>query len=53
MKSILNELREVAKIEGNYKETVETISFEDVFKEVEMTIMDLCRYQSKIMDNDK
>jgi two-component system phosphate regulon sensor histidine kinase PhoR len=40
MRNIINELSEIAKIEGNYKETVETVNFENVLNEVKMTIKD-------------
>jgi two-component system phosphate regulon sensor histidine kinase PhoR len=40
MKDILNELSEIAKIEGNYKEPAETLRFEDILREVEMTVKD-------------
>ena len=40
MKNIINELSEIAKIEGNYKEMVETMNFENIFKEVELTLKD-------------
>ncbi len=40
MKNIINDLSEIAKIEGNYKETVECISFENILYEVKMTLND-------------
>lgn len=40
MKDILNELSEIAKIEGDYKEPAETLRFEDILREVEMTVKD-------------
>jgi two-component system, OmpR family, phosphate regulon sensor histidine kinase PhoR len=40
MRSIINELAEISKIEGNYKETLENVNIENIFKEVEMTIKD-------------
>jgi two-component system, OmpR family, phosphate regulon sensor histidine kinase PhoR len=40
MKNILNELSEIAKIEGNYKEEVEIVLFEDILREVQMTVND-------------
>ncbi|MBR0571710.1 PAS domain-containing protein [Microvirga sp. STS03] len=40
MRTILNELSEIAKIEGNYKEIAETVSFEAILNEVELTIKD-------------
>ncbi|MBW3545676.1 MAG: PAS domain-containing protein [Bacteroidetes bacterium] len=40
MRNIINELSDIAKIEGNYKETIETVNFEDILNEVELTIKD-------------
>jgi two-component system, OmpR family, phosphate regulon sensor histidine kinase PhoR len=40
MKNIINELSEITRIEGQYKEDVETVYFENIIKEVEMTIKD-------------
>jgi two-component system phosphate regulon sensor histidine kinase PhoR len=40
MKNIINELSEITRIEGQYKEVVETVYFENIIKEVEMTIKD-------------
>jgi two-component system, OmpR family, phosphate regulon sensor histidine kinase PhoR len=40
MRTIINELSDISKIEGNYKEKVEKISFEKILKEVEMTLKD-------------
>lgn len=40
MRDIINELSEIAKIEGNYKDLVETVNFENILKEVEMTVKD-------------
>jgi two-component system, OmpR family, phosphate regulon sensor histidine kinase PhoR len=40
MKKIINELSDVAKIEGNYPERTETVGFENILQEVEMTIKD-------------
>ncbi|GAA4430521.1 hypothetical protein GCM10023188_17250 [Pontibacter saemangeumensis] len=40
MRGIIEELAEIAKIEGNYKETVETVHFESILRQVEMTIKD-------------
>ncbi len=40
MKNIIDELAEITKIEGNYKEHIETISFKELFREVEMLIKD-------------
>jgi two-component system, OmpR family, phosphate regulon sensor histidine kinase PhoR len=40
MRSIINDLSEIAKIEGNYKETVEKVRFEDILSEVTLTIKD-------------
>ncbi|GGK77986.1 ATP-binding protein [Rufibacter glacialis] len=38
MRNIINELSEITKIEGNYQEKLETIQFDDILKEVELTI---------------
>lgn len=38
MKKIIAELSEIAKIEGNYKENVETVHFETMLQEVKWTI---------------
>ncbi len=38
MKDIINELTEIVKIEGNFKEHVETVVFEGVLEEVEMML---------------
>jgi two-component system phosphate regulon sensor histidine kinase PhoR len=38
MRDIINELSEITKIEGNYREELETIQFETILKEVELTI---------------
>ncbi|GAB3200491.1 two-component system phosphate regulon sensor histidine kinase PhoR [Pontibacter aydingkolensis] len=40
MRTILNELSDIAKIEGNFKEIVETARFEDILRQVELTIKD-------------
>ncbi|WP_162426062.1 sensor histidine kinase [Pontibacter pudoricolor] len=40
MRTIINELSEIAKIEGNYKEITETVSFDAILNEVELTIKD-------------
>jgi two-component system, OmpR family, phosphate regulon sensor histidine kinase PhoR len=40
MRNIINELSEIAKIEGNYKETTEVVRFEDILKEVELIVKD-------------
>jgi two-component system, OmpR family, phosphate regulon sensor histidine kinase PhoR len=40
MRTILNELSEITKIEGGYKEAVEMVSFETILQEVKMTIGD-------------
>ena len=40
MRGIIEELADIAKIEGNYKETVETVRFESILRQVEMTIKD-------------
>ncbi len=40
MKNIVNELSEIAKIEGGYKEVVETVKFEDIIDDVEWTFKD-------------
>jgi two-component system, OmpR family, phosphate regulon sensor histidine kinase PhoR len=40
MRSIINELADIAKIEGNFKEIIEKARFEDVLKQVELTIKD-------------
>ncbi len=43
MKDIIAELSEITKIEANYKEVIEKVSFEKVLKEVELTIKDKIR----------
>lgn len=40
MRDIINELAEIAKIEGNYQNEVETVSFETILKEVQLIIKD-------------
>lgn len=40
MTNIINDLSEIAKIEGNYKEAVESVSFENILYEVKMTLND-------------
>ena len=40
MRTIINELSEITKIEGNYKETVECVKFENVLEEVQLTLKD-------------
>ncbi|RDV14592.1 GHKL domain-containing protein [Pontibacter diazotrophicus] len=40
MRNIIDELSEIAKIEGNFKEVVENVRFEDVLTQVELTIKD-------------
>ncbi|MDQ3394832.1 MAG: PAS domain-containing protein [Bacteroidota bacterium] len=40
MNKILSELSEVAKIEGNYKEIIEKVNFENILDEVKMTLND-------------
>lgn len=40
MKNIIDELTEITKIEGNYKESVEIVNFKQIFKEVELIIKD-------------
>lgn len=40
MRRIIDELAEIAKIEGKYKETVESVRFESILKQVEMTLKD-------------
>jgi two-component system phosphate regulon sensor histidine kinase PhoR len=40
MKTIINELSEISKIEGNYTEPVETVRFENILKEVQLTLRD-------------
>lgn len=40
MKNIIDELAEITKIEGNYKERIEIINFKEIFKEVELIIKD-------------
>lgn len=50
MRKIINELSEVAKIEGNYKEKIETVSFDAILNEVELTIKDsIIESNAKIM----
>lgn len=40
MRAVINELSDIAKIEGNFKELVETARFENILKQVELTIKD-------------
>ncbi|WP_262888724.1 sensor histidine kinase [Pontibacter pamirensis] len=40
MRNIIEELSEIAKIEGNFKEVVESVRFEDVLTQVELTLKD-------------
>lgn len=40
MRNIIDELSEITKIEGKYKEVTETLSFENILQEVKMTIRD-------------
>lgn len=40
MRNIIDELSEIAKIEGNYREMVEQVRFENILKQVEMTLKD-------------
>ena len=40
MRAIINELSDIAKIEGNFKEIEETVRFETILKQVELTIKD-------------
>ncbi len=40
MKIIIDELSEITKIEGNYKERIEKINFKQIFKEVELILQD-------------
>jgi two-component system, OmpR family, phosphate regulon sensor histidine kinase PhoR len=43
MRSIINDLSEIVKIEGHYKEKVEKVRFEDILHEVTLTIKDNIR----------
>lgn len=45
MKNIIDELAEITKIEGNYKEHIDIVDFREIFKEVELIIKD------KIIEN--
>jgi two-component system phosphate regulon sensor histidine kinase PhoR len=40
MRNIVDELTEIARIEGNYKEFVETVNFESIIKEVDLILRD-------------
>ena len=40
MKNILNELSEITKVEGNFKEVEEKVNFEEILQEVKMTVQD-------------
>lgn len=40
MRNIIDELSEITKIEGKYKESTETLHFENILHEVKMTIWD-------------
>lgn len=40
MKNIIDELAEITKIEGNYKEHIDIVDFREIFKEVELIIKD-------------
>ena len=40
MRNIINDLAEIAKIEGNYQEKLETIRFHDLIQEVQWTLQD-------------
>jgi len=40
MNTIISELSEIAKVEGNHKEKVEHVNFENIFQEVKMTLHD-------------
>lgn len=40
MRNIINDLSEIAKIEGNYQEKVKTIRFADIIQEVQWTLQD-------------
>lgn len=46
MRGIINDLSEIVKIEGHYKEKVEKVRFEDILREVTWTIKD------KIQESD-
>jgi len=41
MKNIINELTDIVKIEANFKEPVETVSFEYILQEVEMILKNI------------
>ncbi|HSJ69490.1 MAG TPA: ATP-binding protein [Anditalea sp.] len=41
MKTIINELTDIVKIEANFKEPVETVSFEYILQEVEMMVKNI------------
>jgi two-component system, OmpR family, phosphate regulon sensor histidine kinase PhoR len=40
MRNIINDLTEIAKIDGDYQEMVETLNFENIIKEVEIILKD-------------
>jgi len=40
MRDIINELSDITKIEGNYHENIETVSFQNILREVELLIKD-------------
>jgi two-component system phosphate regulon sensor histidine kinase PhoR len=40
MRNIIDELTEIARIEGNYKELVEVVNFENILKEVDLIVRD-------------
>lgn len=52
MRNIINELSEIAKIEGNYKDMVEAVNFENIFKEVEMTVKDKINKSKAVINLD-
>lgn len=43
MQDLITELSEITKIEANYKETIERVTFSKVMKDVEMTLKDKIR----------
>jgi len=52
MRKIINELSEITKIEANYHEKSETVKFETILKEVELTIKDKINKSQATIDLD-
>ncbi|RAU82532.1 sensor histidine kinase [Pontibacter arcticus] len=50
MRKIIDELSDIAKIEGNYKDVQEVVVFENIFKEVEMTVKDKINQSKAVID---